>query len=122
MKLQKSQQALRQNRVKETYPEVFASDVVKPLSYNVRSLLQKDAVFACVWRVALDAAMSDFVTAPAYLAACAADGAVRFSLKGQAVESVSLADRSYAKVMLRRPKGEAATSASFFLSHRSDDA
>jgi sRNA-binding protein len=108
--------------LRKTYPEAFASEVVKPLSYSLRSLLQQHADFAGVWRMALDLEMLDIVQAPAYLATCAADGALRVSLNGQAVEPVSLADRSYAKVMLRQPKGEAATSASFFLSHRSDDA
>jgi sRNA-binding protein len=108
--------------LRKTYPEVFASEVVKPLSYSVRSLLQQHADLAGVWRVALDSAMLDIVQSPAYLAACAADGALRVSLNGQAVEPVSLSDRTYAKAMLRRPKAEAATSASFFLSHRADDA
>ena len=108
--------------LRKTYPEVFASDVARPLAYSVRGLLQQHADIAGVWRVALDSAMLDIVQSPAYLAACAADGALRVSLNGQAVEPVSLADKAYAKAMLRRPKAEAANSATFFLSHRSDDA
>ena len=47
--------------LRKTYPEVFASEVVKPLSYSVRSLLQQHADLAGVWRVALDSAMLDIV-------------------------------------------------------------
>ena len=72
-----------------TYPAAFGADV-KPVAIGVGKPIWPEAKAAGIKRRALHDALSRRVSSPAYLAALAADGAMRIGLDGNAVEAVSI--------------------------------
>jgi ProQ/FINO family len=81
-----------------TYPAVFGADV-KPLVIGAGRLIWPRAKAEGVGRSALNDALQRRTTAPAYLDALSADGALRFGLDGLAIEPVSPEHRECAIAM-----------------------
>jgi ProQ/FINO family len=86
-----------------THPAVFSADV-KPLALGTGKSVWPAAKGAGINRAAFNAAMKFHTTSPRYLDALSRDGAQRFDLEGNAVESVSLEHRGRATAMLAEIK------------------